>query len=190
MSALPRMPSTCRTRVGITAVELMVVLGVMITLSGLSVSGLVGNLRKARLNQAVGDLVEASNDASRMARTNQAPANGYEYGVRIGTNVSGRAYVSVVLGDPNTPSSATEVRRRTLNENLLIYRGNAPLAGDWAWFYDYATGEPHDPVTLQPIAIGSVPLGNPDHLSIRTLDNQLKRAISIYEIGIVASQEF
>ena len=177
-------------RSGMTAIELVVVLGVMLTLSSLTVTGLVANLRKGRLNQAVGDLVEASNDAARLARTTQPAAGGAEYGVRVGNDAGGRSYIAVVLGDPNAPAAAAEVRRRTLNENLMIYRGTDPIAGSWSWFYGYGTGEPHDPVTLEPISIGAGPLGDRDHLSIRTLDNQLKRAVAIYEIGVVASEDF
>ena len=39
-------------------------------------------------------------------------------------------------------------------------------------------------------AIGACAPGEAQHLSVRTLDQDLRIGVSVYEIGVVASQEF
>jgi type II secretory pathway pseudopilin PulG len=171
-----------------TSIELLVVLGIMSTLATMVASGVIPALRRSRANQGVGDLAISCEQAQRFARLH-LPSEGSSdrYGVVVDPDAN---EVRVVLGDPASPMAAEVLAKRPLNRNLVVYQGTAPLASPLSWFYQYRTGYPVDPATGLARAIGACGPGDAQHLSVRTLDQDLRIGISVYEIGVVASQEF
>ena len=177
-----------QSRMGLTSIELLVVLGIMSTLATMVAAGVIPALRKSRANQSVGDISISCEQAQRFARlhlpTEGSPAR---YGVVIDPEAN---EVRVVHGDPASPLGAEVITARPLNQNVLVYQGTTPLGSALSWFYEYRTGYPIDLATGLPRAIGACAPGEAQHLSVRTLDQDLRIGVSVYEIGVVASQEF
>ena len=182
------MKNDTRPRGGMTSIELIVVIGIMSTLATMVASGVLPALRRSRANQGVGDLAICAEQAQRFARL-RLPVEGspVRYGVVIDPEAN---EVRVVHGDPASPMGAEVLAKRPLNRNLVVYQGSAPLTSPLSWFYQYRTGYPVDPATGLTRAIGACAPGEADHLSVRTLDQDLRIGIAIYEIGVVASQDF
>jgi len=173
----------CRS--GITTIELVIALTIAVTLAALGAIGVLPFLRKNRMVEAYNAVDRAAGEARTYARLR--PANGSEfYGVRIDAKtVPNQVVVVQRLG-----GSERELSRYALNRNVQVYQGDQPMTSTLSWFCQPRTGypvqTPNGPIT----AIAAVPMGNPGHLSLRSLDGRHRIAVAVYEVGLVAGEEF
>lgn len=175
-------------RSGFSMIEAIVVVGIVIILTSITVPGSVSALRNGRVNQAVSILNTANADAQRFARASETLSGDQRYGVRLeGSQPPHR--ISVIYGT-GASAPAIEGLSRTLNPGVLIYNGESPLSGDAVWFYQPATGFPiaasniHGPT----IAIGTAESPVSTLLSMRSADGQSRIRCRIFEIGLFNSE--
>lgn len=167
-------------RRGFTLIELVIVLSVMLLLAGIAVAGTAASIRKGRINEAADQIREASGQASLYARTS-TPSSTEFYGVKLVGDANPN-YVAIVFG---APGLTNEIQVLPLNPNVQVFEDGQPLSGAKEWFYQYGSGFPFDPSTGEPKSVGvDLPL------SIRTLDDQIRYALAVYEVGLVNIEEF
>ena len=163
------------SRSGFTAIEMMIVLGVMIALSSMAVPALMPALRRARVNDAANAIVTAHSDARRLALS--APSS-ITYGVKIATKtIDGQTRQAIILIRNN---SEIENSERLVTPSALIQgQTNSPK-----WYYESGTGYP----TASP----GGGMQNID-LRVRSVDatalGKYRTAVTIYAIGIGHAQD-
>lgn len=163
-----------------TAIEVLVTLSIAILLGTMSVVGTLPALRRGRVAESLDILREMSNDARRHSRACVDPAT--RFGLRIdGSSVPNR--IDLLRDDEVIASGEFDPISQ-------IFAGEHPLTGVRQWWYQPRTGFPFNPTTGQPIAVGAGARGTPDHLSLRTIDQQVRTAFAIYSIGVVGFQDF
>jgi len=183
-----------RRRAGFTAIEMLVVVSVLILLTAMSVPGLVGAVRRGRVNEAASAVIGAATTARQLARTS-ARSSDYFGVVVVADEVP--AYVAVTYGRTADKASILLANRaraegpdnqplykRTLNRNVMIYSGAQPLIGSNGWMYQYRTGVPV--VT----AATNAPAVDIAGISLRTLDGRQSSALAIYRVGLINVLEF
>jgi len=190
---MPRIsPSFPPSRSGMTAIELLVVMGIMAGLSSMAVSGIIGAYRRAALGSAISTIIDANDHAQAYARYHIPPPNTSPpsyYGVRI-RNEGERIAIETIKADPLLMGGASVLNRTLLPRTMRIFRGNSQLSSDMSWFLSYGTGYPINPLTALPRPVGASPPGTSEHLSVRSVDGRMRTAVSVYEIGIVVSAPF
>jgi type II secretory pathway pseudopilin PulG len=204
---MTRSPSTA-PRGGFTAIELLVVLGIIILLMSMSVPGLVGALRKGKVNDAANTIVRVSSQGRQLARTRQIGAATKFYGMVL-VNDETPAYAALTYGttaskttilhrggDPTKP----EVCKLNFNRNITLMLDAAPLTAELGWMYQYRTGYP---IIVNNITASSVNIGAPNLpavdaidsrfskvISVMTIDGKYKSAVAIYQIGLANIQDY
>lgn len=161
------------SRSGFTAIEMMIVLGVMIALSSMAVPALMPALRRARVNDAANAIVTAHADARRLALS--APSS-IVYGVRIAEkNIDGqgRQVIALLRG-----GSVIDNSERLINPSVLIQ-------GTTQWYYESGTGYPT--TSSSGNGMDNIPL------TVRSVDKspqgKFRTAVMIYAIGIGHAQD-
>jgi len=172
---------TDQPRRGFTAIEMLVVITVMILLAGLSAIAVLPAVRRGKLSDAVNRIDRCVQDARQQARQRAPDPLRGSYGVRlVGDQVPN--YAAVMLGNQ-------EIARHEFNRNVQIYVGNQPLTTPLAWFNQPITGYVVG-ADGRLIDVGAARLGQPSHLSLRTLDGRHRTAIAVYRVGLLNSEEF
>jgi len=180
-------PGTPRPRSAFTAIELIVVLVIVFVLVGIGAVGIMPALREGRVTEAANAATDLAGNAMAKARLQRDLAATDLHGIRF-DGASNPNKVVLVYGDPSgTPG---EKRTQWLNANVQIFRGDSPLDGSWDCWFQPTTGFPVDPASglVAPFAAGAT--GTTDHLSLRTLDGSFRRALAVYEAGIVHVARF
>lgn len=160
--------ATGSERSGFTAIEMLVVLGVMITLGSMTVPALLPALRRARVNDAANIVIAAHAEARRLAMSNPEPT---VFGIRIqDVVVKGQTRQSISLVRNN---NVVENSARILNPSVLVQ-------GPDKWFYTPGTGYP----TSSSGSNTWTDIG----LTVRSVDSTVqgkyRTAVTIYAIGI------
>ncbi len=188
---------------GFTAMEMMIVIGIMALLATLAVPSLLGSMRNGRVNDACNSVTRVSSQARMMSRTRYDPTK--YYGVIIVNDVQ-PGYVELTYGSLDTPvkgdilttdlSAYVEgstpankvVTKHAFNRNVVVYDDSVapavPLAASRGWLYQYRTG--------YPIALAT-PTAKPTsvlNISMRSLDDKYRAALAIYEVGIANVANF
>ncbi len=183
-----------RARVGFTAIEMVVVLGIIMLLASMSLPGLLGALRKGRISDAASSIMNASSIATGLARSGQASP--MRYGVVVVVDDGLPSYVAVTYGLDATRATiltdggapAKPVCRIPFNRNVVVFDGNVPMTSNKGWQYQSRTGFPIQTGSpMVPTNIGAVPDAP---FSVRSLDDQVRVGIAIYSIGVANAQEF
>jgi type II secretory pathway pseudopilin PulG len=182
------MSAACGRR-GFTALELIIVLGVMFLLVSLGLVGVVPALRKSRIQQSVTAVVELCTDAIVWSRSQED---------RDGTDVYGICFdgtgdphvVALVFGDPATPATMRVVKTHALNRNVMLFWGATPLTTKRYCFFQPTSGFPMNLATRLPQAYGTGVPGAANTLSARSLDGEYRLALGIYSVGIVHDESF
>jgi type II secretory pathway pseudopilin PulG len=163
-----------------TSIELLVVISILAFLAGATAIGVVDALRRSRAVQGIADLREISEQAAALARTRMAVAGSW-YGVRIDGS-SNPNTVALTWGSVAAPQV---LQTRRLNGNLQWWSGSTPLSSTLSWQVQAGSGYPYNASTGTVTAVG---VATP--LSLRTGDQRIRRAIAIYEIGVLHAEPF
>ncbi|MBA3685090.1 MAG: type II secretion system protein [Planctomycetes bacterium] len=169
------MQRTCHQS-GFTLLELSVVVGVMLTLATVGMTGLSSSLRDSSVDGASQGIEQAADFARRLAMNPWGKAIDTasrhdelkRYGVVLVDAQSGApAYVAVTYGSAATVanillgSDGKPVFQRAFNRNVAFYSGpagSAPprLGTDLGWMYHYDTGMTASGCarTLRPVCVG------------------------------------
>jgi prepilin-type N-terminal cleavage/methylation domain-containing protein len=184
----------CHSRRGFSAIEIITVLTVMATLSSMAIPSLLTAMRRGKVNDAAGAIVQVAAQARNLARRHYDPlligASAAYYGVVIVNNPGGYValtYDGAIL-DAGTP--AKPVMKLPLPPSVEVTDGIAAdppklINGspNSEWMYSYRTGYPIKvPLPTAP-AVSILTLG------VRTLDNRIKSALGIYKVGLVLVQD-
>lgn len=166
-----------RTRDAFTAMEMMIVIGIMALLATLAVPSLLGSMRNGKVNDAANAVSRISSQARMMARTRYDAVK--YYGVIIVNDANpGPQYVAMTYGtdypptkgdvlttdlsayvEGTTPDSKV-VGKANFNRNVVVFDdtlGTAMLTR--GWLYQYRTGYPipklnvGGPQTAPPISL-------------------------------------
>jgi len=175
-----------------TAIELLVVMGIMAGLSSMAASGILGAFRRAALSSALSTIIDANDQAQSYARYRIPPPNTAPpayYGVRLKA-AGERIAVETIYADPQQMGDARVLNRTLLPRTMRIFRGDSQLSSDMSWFMRYGLGYPIDPLTGLSKPVGASPPGTGEHLSVRSVDGRMRTGISIYEIGTLVSAAF
>ena len=160
-------------RAGFTAIEMLVVLGIMIALGSMTVPALMPALRRARVNDAANVIISAHADARRLAISAPAPT---VYGIKIDdVTIQGQTRQSIALLRNQVP---IENSARIFNSSVLV-------EGASQWFYAPGTGYP----TNTPGSYTWTDVA----LTVRSVDStnqgKYRTAVTIYSIGIGYAQD-
>ena len=178
------MTDRIHSRHGFSAIELMVVIGIMGMLAGMSVPSLVSAMRRGKVNEAANAIVQVSSQARRLAKRNSDPSQ--YYGVVIVNDASPR-YVALTYGTSASTATILEedgepVAKLAFNRNVIAYDGETPLSAGSAasaWMYQNRTANPIQAASATAPAVSI--LG----LNLRTLDGRLRTAVALYSIGLI-----
>jgi type II secretory pathway pseudopilin PulG len=163
-------------RRGFTAVELIIVIGIMMILLGIAVPSVMPAIRRGKVNDAANDITDCWRQARALAIQTPLPpaqAGGQPpyFGIAIDQTTGQRPYVEIIFDstaagtqaytrgmDPRDPStwsgSGTPVSIHTFSQQVILQ--TTPLAGGAASTADrhvviyaqYGTGLPIDPATV------------------------------------------
>lgn len=160
---------------GFTALELIVVLGLMSIMAGVAANGVLGAQRRAKVNEAVSAVEQAVSHARVLARGNT-----------VGDN-----YEVIISGDPDDKGV------RVMHEGELIFRydfgpqvhffvdGNL-YSGSKTIYFAKGTGFTSNSKTT----VGQrTTLGTDEDLVLATPDGLVAFQFSIYEVGLVRTVE-
>ena len=158
-----------RTRVGFTAVELLIVIGVMLLLTGMAAPAVLKPLRRGAVNAAANDIAQCWREARSMAMAKTLPtgASPSHYGIVI-KQEGGRGYVAVIFDtaataprllrrDPaGADSDATNppVERRRFSRAVALARADTVAGppdtsdGEIVLYAQYGTGAPIAPAAV------------------------------------------
>jgi prepilin-type N-terminal cleavage/methylation domain-containing protein len=112
---MPR-PTFSKSRAGFTAIELLVVIGIMLILMGIAVPPVVGALRRGKVNEAANGVMQCWRQARSLAMANpmpETPADGSQpkhYGVAVVADPAQGSYAAVIYGSTviDTPAEAAD----------------------------------------------------------------------------------
>ncbi len=161
--AIPMNTSTnvmCRSRrQGFTALEMLVVLGIIFVLVAMTMPSIFSAIRKGRIHDAANAIGYVSSQARQLARASLplpvgAPARCYGVAL-VPPTATSPGYAALVFGGP-APGDAIEVMsngrnvsRFAFNRNALLYKGDdfinsTPLSSGSriVWYYQNQTGLP------------------------------------------------
>ncbi|MBA3708540.1 MAG: prepilin-type N-terminal cleavage/methylation domain-containing protein [Planctomycetes bacterium] len=169
----PHSPQSAGRR-GFTAVEMLIVIGIISILATMAVPAIVPALRKGRVNDAAGAIVQISQQARLLAIKKYAPAGNEHYGVTIidDPSVSPYALVALILGGPSDGKSGDKdrivkdpqgrpVAMQKFPSSVMVWTGNQQLAKaakTVTWYYEYQSGMPIAIIgagfTSAPVSVG------------------------------------
>jgi prepilin-type N-terminal cleavage/methylation domain-containing protein len=162
-------------RGGFTAVELMMVMGIMLIIMSITVPAVLPTLRHGKLSSAVNDIQACWRKARGMAMATSIPSGTtpYHYGILISQPASGETTVSLVYDnenvsspkllmfgeDPSNPATtynagAPPVAQYSFNRNVLLATASASGgalstgAANVLIYAQYGTGLPISPVDV------------------------------------------
>ena len=150
----------CRSRrQGFTALEILVVLGIIFVLVAMTMPSIFSAIRKGRIHDAANAISYVSSQARQLARASLplpvgAPARCYGVAL-VPPTATSSGYAALVFGGP-APSDAVEVMSNgrnvskfAFNRNVMLYAGvdfesATPLSppNRIAWYYQNQTGLP------------------------------------------------
>lgn len=163
-------------RSSFTAIELVVVMGIMLLLAGMTLPAVLPSLRKGALHSAANDIESCWRQARTMAMTGLVPqaTNPPFFGIVISQTNGGQGYVELIYDsvgpgqqpqplvqgqnplDPTTyNASATPIAKYLFNKNVLVSTnfgssGTATTGNCLITVYaQYGTGLPVDPAAVQ-----------------------------------------
>lgn len=163
-----------RSRSAFSMIELAVVVGVALTIMGMSAPPVMTAVRKQAVNAAGERILAVHAQAQALAQTTLPPADQAHYGVVLVQDPGQAAYAILVRSLPsNGPfrdkvllsDRGLPVARLEFSPGLRIHVGDQPLdqtaTREVAWFYQYRTGVP---VTFDAGGAGrhGVNIGGPD----------------------------
>ncbi len=214
-----------RSRAGFSAVELLVVLGIVMILATMAIPAIVPALRRGQVNDAATAIVQIARQARLMAMQRLPPANNFHYGVAIIYSPPAQVTVALIYGTAAQGAAAIlqdvnskPIAMEKLARSVMVYSGDKELRSNGntvCWYYQYRTGVPIGPsggsFTTTPISVGcpaitvsnvwgsglTVTAGSISPgtaaipgLSVRSVDDKIRRAIAIYVSGIPVTGEF
>lgn len=180
------MSPTRMSRAGFTALELVVVLGLMSALAGVTASGVLGAQRKAKVNDSVSAIERSVAQASVLARGS--------YHDETDSKSSEYNYCVVISGDDERKGVWIERRSAGGTIEVVLEHSFGPqvyffIDGELTTslrriYFDAGTGFTSD--------VGKGPgrratLGIDEELVLATPDGQVAYQFSIYEVGLVRS---
>lgn len=148
------------TRDAFTAMEMMIVIGIMALLATLAVPALLGSMRNGKVNDACNAVTRCASQARMFARNRYDPVR--YYGVLIVNDAaSTQGYVAVTYGSVYPPTKADVlttdlsvyvegttpdakvVSKISFNRNIVVWDDGANQAMiTRGWLYQYRTGYP------------------------------------------------
>ncbi|MBA3707311.1 MAG: prepilin-type N-terminal cleavage/methylation domain-containing protein [Planctomycetes bacterium] len=222
MHAIPR------ARQGFTAIEMLMVVGIVLILATMAVPAIVPALRRGQVNDAASAIMQISKEARLLAMHAAAPADNSHYGIAIIDDpafdpqvvvaliygISGASPKASIVKDANGKNVAI----KKLARSVAVYTGATELraaGGVLSWFYQYRTGMPigvfAGAFSTTPVSVGcpSITVSNVwgtgntaiaasvapgtatvPGLSVRTVDDKIRRAIAVYVSGVPVTGEF
>lgn len=222
-----------RSSSGYTAIELLIVVGIIGLLSAMATPALLPMLRRGKVSDAANAITMIARQARLLAMERTPDARGWRYGVAVVHDEATRATtVSLILGRPedartgdaerivkdDADQPALQVR---LPDAVDVWIGDTPLRDgekkSVSWFYEWRSGVPLGADQAGRLSANAISVGVPQRklaavwgiagndiepvviapdvegtpgFSVRTVDNRIRRAVSVYSSGIVESAEF
>jgi len=173
----------CRS--GITTIELVIALTIASTMATIGAIGVLPFLKKNKVVEAVNAIDRAANEARTYARLR--PETGTDF---FGVTLIGNSVPNQAVLVQRSASGERELARFAFNRNVQLYQGDQPLNGTISWFCQPRTGYPTATPGGVVVPVAAVAIGNAKHLSVRTLDGRFRSGVAIYEIGVIAAEEF
>lgn len=167
---------------GFTALELIVVLGLMSVMAGMAATGVVGATRRAKVNDAVSAVERAVSHARTLARGN------YDQGL---PGRSLRNYEVVVDGSPQDKGVRVEhhgevVFEQRFGPHVHFFVDDALYTGTKSIYFASGTGF----TSHTDQGTGTrVTLGVDEDLVLSTPDGHIAFQFAIYEVGMVSIAE-
>jgi len=181
------------SRGGYTAIELMLVLGIVSALSMLSAPSVVSAMRKASVSEGVDVIGQVATEARNLALRNQVTDD--YYGVVVGVDDSGQGYAALTYGESATVSDimttpdGQPVLKLVLKRSVMLMKNGQPMTSDMGtigWMHQYTTG-----ATVQVAAQGATPIsvgtpGSPlcESMGVQTLDGDYKASFAVFPVGM------
>lgn len=173
---------------GFSAIEMLLVLGIMLGLLAVALVGVTPALRTGRLEQSTTAVTDVCTDAMLKARYQSSQVVTCYYGVRFdGTTTPNK--VHHIYGRPGS-STTVVLSSQTLNPNSRFFKGSNILTTTEEVYFQSITGFPVSTSTNIPQGYYTGSVASGDHLSLRTLDQRFRYAIAIYEPGIIYATSF
>jgi len=154
-------------RSAVSAIELLVVIGIMITLVSLSMPGIYAAQRRSAVQTGAEAILRVAAKAQQLAKHAGVPEDRLEncphYGIAIST-VNGPAEATLIFGssanDVAVDATGAPSMRVVLPRQAQIWVGlngadaNA-LSGTLIWYYQFGSGRPlRIPTSQEPVSIG------------------------------------
>lgn len=176
-----------------TAIELMVVLGIVSALSMMSAPSVVSAMRKASVSEGVDVIGQVATEARGLALRNQVKDD--YYGVVVGVDANGQGYAALTYGQGATTGDILQapngdpVLKLELKRSVLLMVNGQPMTeadGTIGWMHQYTTGAT---VTVAaqsatPISVGTP--GSPlcESMGVQTLDGAYKASFAVFPVGM------
>lgn len=139
-------------RRGFTAIELLIVLSIAMLLAAMAAPSILTSVRRSKVQQTAAQVLEAANQARRLARATPPATDGRMIGIRITQDGPGTG-IQLELVRGTQASDATPMKGPddqpvldiTLDTSAIIYLADKPLFEDGqkvTWFYTPQTGFP------------------------------------------------
>ncbi len=154
-------------RRALSAIELLVVIGIMITLASLSMPGTHAAQRRSAVQTAAEAIVRVAAKAQQLAKHAGVPEQRLEncahYGIAIST-INGPTEATLIFGvtanDVAVDANGTPSMRVVLPRQAQVWVGQsaaaaAALSGTMTWYYQFGSGRPlRVPSSQEPVSIG------------------------------------
>lgn len=169
MQHVKRRVPAAASRSGYTAIELMIVLGVIVVLSSMAIPAILPALRKGRVNEAANAILSVAQQARLLAIQRTPPADNKHYGVVVVDDPARKntAVVALIYGAPGdgkssdygdlvsdygrilTKTSGGKTNPVSLYEfpaSVAVWVGDSELRSQATkyvtWYYNYQNGLP------------------------------------------------
>jgi prepilin-type N-terminal cleavage/methylation domain-containing protein len=144
-------------RRGYTAIELLIVLGIVSIITTMAVPAIVPAMRKGRVNDGINAILHVSRQARILAMQNPPPADGRHYGVAIFDDPDSdkTPVVALIFGSPSdgkddrgrilTGGDGKPVAKQAMSAAVEVWSGEKRLrdgAKIVTWYFEYQSGVP------------------------------------------------
>jgi len=202
-------------RAAFTAIELLTVLAVMVIMVGMATPTVMSAMRQSAVNDAAEVIISVANKARQLARLQTTPEADARFGVEIhADSATGRIAATVTYGPSigditpamYVPRSTTwttyadylvaspmtgadgqprPFARTELARTMTVRVNGSPMATPLRWQYQPRSGRV---VTLAGVGatVGTASSPICTALEVSSLDGRLRRAVAVYEPGLIA----
>ncbi len=176
-------PNAFVTRRGFTAIELLVVIGIAVTLIGMSVPAMLQARAHARVTSA-GEAIMQVASAARLRALTAAPETNKRYGVRVdfdattGLSTATLTYGATPATDLNDASGTKPLLQTKLTRNLVLKQSGTAIS-TIGWLYEPRTG-----LVIDSANEGAALIDVLD-LVLSSADQRIAVALGVYKCGLV-----